>query len=101
MDNFSIGWEEWVSLPQLGLPALQAKIDTGAKTSSLHAFSIQPFGTPDKPRVRFGVHPIPHRPDIEVWCSAPVVDQREVTSSNGMVELRYVILTQLEMGDRT
>lgn len=101
MDEFSVGWEEWVALSDLGLPALKVKTDTGAKTSSLHAFKIQPFGTEKNPKVRFGVHPIPDRPDIEVYCSASVVDRREVTSSNGVAELRYVIRTPITIGDRT
>lgn len=93
MENLQVGWEEWLALPELGLPALKVKTDTGAKTSSLHAFAIQPFGSEKKPFVRFGVHPIPENPEIEVFCSAPVVDKREVTSSNGHKELRYVIKT--------
>lgn len=101
MDDFSVGWEEWLALSSLGLPALKAKTDTGARTSALHAFNIQPFGSEEKPKVRFGIHPIPDRPDIEVYCSAPVVDKREVTSSNGQTELRYVIKTPVTMGERT
>lgn len=99
--NMLVGWEEWVAFPALGLPALMAKTDTGAKTSALHAFNIQPFGSASKPKVRFGVHPFPHDPDAEVFCSAPVVDRREVTSSNGQTELRYVIKTPLTLGDKT
>ena len=101
MTDFTVGWEEWLSLQSLGLPALKAKTDTGARTSALHAFNIQPFGSEQNPKVRFGVHPIPERPDIAIFCSAPVVDQREVTSSNGVSELRYVIKTPVTMGDRT
>jgi len=101
MDNLIVGWEEWLALPDLGLPALKAKTDTGARTSALHAFAIQPFGTEDKPFVRFGVHPVPDNPDIEVFCSAPVVDKREIKSSNGEKELRYVIKTPIVIGDRT
>ena len=87
MAKISVGWEEWVSLKKLGLPALKAKTDTGARTSSLHAFSIQPFGTSENPKVRFGIHPMPDNSDIEIYCSAPVVDRREVTYSNGQTEL--------------
>ncbi|MBT5766269.1 30S ribosomal protein S6--L-glutamate ligase [Emcibacteraceae bacterium] len=101
MENFSVGWEEWLSLPELGLPALKAKTDTGARTSAIHAFAIQPFGSDKKPYVRFGVHPVPDNTDIEVYCSAPVVGQREVTSSNGQTELRYVIKTPITIGERT
>lgn len=96
-----VGWEEWVALPALGLPALMAKTDTGAKTSALHAFNIQPFGSADNPKVRFGIHPFPNEPEAEVFCSAPVVGRREVTSSNGQSELRYVIKTPVQLGDRT
>ena len=93
-----VGWEEWLSLPELGLPALKAKVDTGAKTSALHAFDIEPFGR-TRPRVRFMVQPIPARPDLVIACSADIVDQREVTSSNGESEMRYVIETNVKMGD--
>ncbi len=92
------GWEEWVELPGLGLPAVRAKVDTGAKSSSIHAFMIEPYGRADKRRVRFGVHPVPERPDIVVYCSAELVDQREITSSNGEVELRYIVRTPLRIG---
>ncbi len=93
-----LGWEEWLGLPDLGLPSLRAKVDTGAKTSALHAFDIEPFGAASKPRVRFAVHPIPGNTDLTIPCSAPVIDRREVTSSNGETELRYVIETMLDVG---
>ncbi|MWB78616.1 30S ribosomal protein S6--L-glutamate ligase [Pseudooceanicola sp. 216_PA32_1] len=94
----NLGWEEWLSLPDLGLPALRAKVDTGAKTSALHATHIETFGPSARPRVRFTVHPIPARHDLVIPCSAEVLDRREVTSSNGDSELRYVIRTRMEIG---
>ena len=93
-----LGWEEWLGLPALGLPALRAKVDTGAKTSALHASDIEPFGPPDQPQVRFTVHPAPRQPGLAVKCQAAVVDRREVTSSNGVAEWRYVIETRVEVG---
>lgn len=97
---FVLGWEEWVALPDLGLPSLKAKVDTGARTSALHAFAIEPFGPASRPMVRFGIHPVPEKSDIAVFCSAAVVDRREVTSSNGEAEFRYVIATTLDIGGR-
>lgn len=100
MSQFSMGWEEWLSLPELGLPAMKAKVDTGAKTSALHAFAIEPFGSEKRPMVRFAIHPDPDDPSLEIVCSAPVKDRRQVTSSNGESELRYVIETAVSMGER-
>lgn len=96
-----LGWEEWLALPDLGLPAIKAKVDTGARTSSLHAYSIEAFGPAANPKVRFAVHPIPGRDDISVTCTADIVDRREVTSSNGESETRFVIRTPVRVGDRT
>lgn len=96
-----LGWEEWCSMPDLGLPALKAKVDTGAKTSALHAHEIEPFGPANHPRVRFTVRPVPGQDDIAIACSAEVVDRREVTSSNGDTELRYVIRSNIAMAGRT
>jgi len=97
---FILGWEEWVALPELGLPAIKAKVDTGARTSALHAVFVEPFGSARSPKVRFGVHPIPRRDDVEIVCAAKVVDRRQVTSSNGERESRYVITTRIRIGER-
>ena len=97
---FRLGWEEWLSLPELGLPSLKAKVDTGARTSALHAFDIEPFGSSAKPKVRFSIHPIPGVDDITINCAADVIDRREVTSSNGETELRFVIKTMVDINDR-
>lgn len=96
-----LGWEEWIALPELGLPAIKAKVDTGARTSALHAVFVEPFGSARKPMVRFGVHPIPRRSDIEITCIAPLVGKREVRSSNGEREERYVVATSIAIGQRT
>lgn len=98
-DPIRLGWEEWLGLPDLGLPSIKAKVDTGARTSALHAFEIETFGSSRAPKVRFAVHPIPGRDDLSIPCSAPVIDRREVTSSNGETEMRYVIQTTLDAGD--
>ena len=100
MGQFELGWEEWLALPDLGLPAIKAKVDTGAKTSALHASVIEPFGPSTKPQVRFLIQPNPADPTLEITCSARVIDRREVTSSNGDTELRYVIETDVQMGKR-
>jgi ribosomal protein S6--L-glutamate ligase len=100
MGEFVLGWEEWVALPELGLPALRAKTDTGAKTSALHARAIEPFGPIEKPRVRFLVQPWPERPDVELVCAAPFLGLKEVTSSNGETELRHFISTRIRIGGR-
>lgn len=100
-ETFSLGWEEWVNLSALGLPAIKAKIDTGAKTSALHAVAIEPFGDDEHPQVRFIMHPDPADPTLEVVCSAKVIDRRSVVSSNGVSESRYVISCPVTVGART
>lgn len=94
------GRKEWVALPDLGLPAIKAKVDTGARTSALHASDIEPMGTAAKPMIRFTVHPLPLRPDISVICTAAILAERDVTSSNGEKERRYIIATRLRVGER-
>jgi ribosomal protein S6--L-glutamate ligase len=101
VDKLIFGWEEWVALPELGLPALKAKVDTGARTSALHADDIEVFGPASKPKVRFTLHPIAGREDIDITCSAPLIDRREVTSSNGESEHRFVISTLLEVAGQS
>jgi ribosomal protein S6--L-glutamate ligase len=90
----TLGWQEWLALPGLGLRAIKAKIDTGARTSALHAFDIEPGG---QGRIAFKVHPIPRRADVIVQCVSRLIDSRDVTSSNGERERRVVIETEIEI----
>ncbi len=100
-ETVELGWEEWLALPALGLPAIKAKIDTGARTSALSATHIEPFGSAAHPKIRFTVHPIPGNYELAIPCSAPLKDRRAVTSSNGEAELRYVIETTLNVGGQS
>ena len=94
-----LGWREWLTLPGLGLPAIKAKVDTGARTSALHAFQVDPVQRAGRLYVRFGVHPLQHRADIVVYGEAPVRDRRQVSDSGGHREERYVIETALVLAD--
>ncbi len=94
-----IGWREWLAFPELGIRAVKAKIDTGARTSALHTHTLEPFESDGILKVKFGVHPLQRRKDIEVQCVAAVVDRRRVTSSDGQTEKRYVIRTAAALGD--
>lgn len=93
-----LGRREWVALPDLGLCAVKAKIDTGARTSALHAEAIEVYGPVSAPRVRFLIHPLLERPEVAVWCEAALLCERDVTSSSGERESRFVIVTTLSVG---
>lgn len=95
-----IGWREWLRLPELGIRKVKAKIDTGARTSSLHAFGVQTFEREGKTFVRFKVHPLQKDTKKTVTAEAEVLEFRDVKSSNGQVTKRPVILTTVEaLGD--
>lgn len=94
-----IGWREWVALPDLGLPAIKVKVDTGAKTSALHAFYTEAYEDNGINMVRFGIHPIRTKPDLEIVCQAPIKDLRQVTDSGGHQEMRYVIESTVVIGE--
>ena len=96
-----LGWREWVSLPLLGLPSIKAKVDSGARTSSLHAFSLEPYMEGDKSKIKFDIHPVQHNTTQVVTCFADIVDKRWVMDSGGRREERYVIETPVIISDKT
>ena len=94
-----IGWREWLSLPDLGIQTIKAKIDTGARSSAIHAFDIKTRSLRGRTRLRFKVHPYQHN-SHETWESeAYVIDKRHIRNSGGSTELRYVILTTAQLGE--
>jgi hypothetical protein len=97
-DVSTIGWRERLALPDLGIQRIKAKVDTGARSSSLHAFDIEVFRVHGKSRVRFKVHPSRKGEDKTVHCDEPLHDMRWVKSSNGTRELRPVIRTHVVLG---
>ncbi len=95
-----IGWKEWLSLPELGIFFIKAKIDTGARTSALHASSITIKYERGHKIACFTIEPLPKRPDIVVKCEALVIDERVVSDSSGNREKRFVIKSTLHIGGR-
>jgi hypothetical protein len=94
----TLGWREWVEMPVLGLKRVKAKVDTGARTSSLHAFEVRDFDDGGVHRVEFKMHPNQHNTDEVVVCVADIIDQREVRDSGGHREKRWVIETPIRIG---
>lgn len=93
-----IGWREWTSLPDLNVPGIKVKVDTGARTSALHAFGIKPFEKNNEPWIEFYLHPIQRHRKPEIKCESKILETRTVTSSNGQKELRYVIQSTISLG---
>jgi hypothetical protein len=97
-DTPMLGWREWVALPELNIELIKAKIDTGARSSALHAFIIDPYRKAGEDWVMFAIHPLQKHSDVIIECHAQVRDRRLVSDSGGHKQRRYVIETQLVLG---
>jgi hypothetical protein len=96
-----VGWREWVALPQAGVEWVKAKIDTGARSSSIHAFDLEAFDRDGEEWVGFSIHPWQRSDEDHVELALPVLDRREVRSSNGQVEQRYAVALDVRLAGRT
>ena len=97
-DKLIVGWREWAALPQLKIKRIKLKVDTGARTSALHAFNIRPLKKGGKDLVQFEVHPIQRNEDLIRSCVCPIRDYRWVMDSGGKREKRFVIETPIRLG---
>lgn len=100
-EKTTIGWREWVRLPALEGAVVKAKVDTGARTSSLHAFDISESVRDGETWIEFGFHPIQRDTDSVARGAARLIDRRKVTASSGHSEVRYVVETDLELNETT
>lgn len=94
-----MGWREWLDLPELGIQYIKAKIDTGARSSALHAFHIEPFRHQGKQMIRFCVHPYQRDSHYTVTAEAELLEWRQVRNSGGIDQVRPVIKTIVELGE--
>jgi hypothetical protein len=97
----TVGWREWISLPELKIESIKAKLDTGARTSALHTYFIEPLSSSGRPKVKFGVHPLQQTDNKDVVCTADIVDYRRIVDSGGHPEMRYIIRTPVLIGGRS
>jgi hypothetical protein len=95
-----IGWREWVALPEMGVDRIKAKVDTGARTSSLHAFDLERFERDGRPMVRFEAHPLQRDASERIPVEAELVDRRSVRTSGGESTMRPVVATEVELMGR-
>ncbi|EKE09430.1 MAG: hypothetical protein ACD_16C00176G0003 [uncultured bacterium] len=96
--KLNAGWREWAQLPDLGVDKIKVKIDTGAKTSSLHAFQVSTVRHDGREFVKFDIHPIQDNDTVIYTCLSPIVDYRWITSSTGNRQQRIIIETRLKIG---
>ena len=97
--KLTVGWREWVALPELNIPAIKAKVDTGARTSALHAIDIDRESRDDSEWVSFTVQPLQKMKQPGIRCLAPLVEERVIRDSGGHEETRYVVNSLLKLGD--
>lgn len=93
MARIEVGWREWLALPDLEVPAIKAKIDTGARTSALHVCELDTFVRNGRTWVRYRLHPLQRRTDIELERVAEVADLRTVRNSGGQAEERIIVMS--------
>ncbi|MFT6391955.1 MAG: hypothetical protein ACJA14_001472 [Ilumatobacter sp.] len=91
----TLGWREWVALPDWGVEATKAKVDTGARTSAIHAFDIEMFNNDGAPWVRFAIHPWQQSDGDSIAVVAPLLEKRVITSSSGTQSERPVVLAKM------
>ncbi len=96
-----VGWREWVALPQAGVDWVKAKVDTGARSSSIHAFDLEAYDVDGQEWVRFSIHPWQRSDEDVAELSLPVLDRRDVRSSNGQTEQRYAVALDVTLAGRT
>lgn len=99
-ERSAIGWREWIALPELGVPEIKAKIDTGARSSALHVFDVEVVRRRGKHVVRFTVHPYQRDTRTTIVAEAELLEYRKVKSSGGHETVRPVILTDVELAGR-
>lgn len=94
----TLGWREWLSIPELGISRIKAKIDTGARSSCLHTRELEIYEAEEGRRVRFSVHPLPKKPDLVATCDRPLIDCRLVRDSGGHEDERPFIRVPVVLG---